>query len=378
MKKPAAIFIAIAVFILSWLFWQQSRPPPFIVSGFIEADQIRVGSQVGGRVAEVLVEEGERIALEDIVYRLEPFDLDAALAQARSEFAATNAEYERLQAGFRKEEIEQAHARWLRARAASDKAVAGPRTQEISVAKEQVKIARAGLELAEAELIRLGKLVKQSQVSEEAYDNTVRKRKAAAAELAAAEQTLSLLLEGTRKEDIAAAAADVAEAEQALALMKEGYRKEDISKAAAQMAASEARLAAIQARIDELVVRSPCNCVVEAIDLRPGDLVPANAPSVSLLDLNRLWVRTYVPEARLSKIQLGMEVPVRVDGLEDEQFMGRITFIAQGGEFTPRNIQTPEERSKQVFRAKVTLQEGKDRLRVGMAADVLFNEAKAP
>jgi HlyD family secretion protein len=378
MHKPAVIFIVVVVFILSGLLWQQSRPPVFIVSGFIEADQIRVGSQVGGRVAEVMAEEGDQVNVDAILYRIEPFDLDAALAEARSEFAATNAEFERLKNGFRKEEIEQADARWQHAQATMDRVIAGPRAQEISVAKEQVKIAKAGLELAEAELTRLGALVKKNQVSEEAHDNGIRERKAAAAEFASSVQTLSLLLEGSRKEDIAVARADVAEAEQALALMKNGYRDEDITRAAAQTAATAARLEAIQVRVDELEVKSPCNCVVEAIDLRPGDLVPANAPSVSLLDLNRLWVRTYVPEARLSKIKLGMQVPIRVDGLEDEQFMGHITFIAQGGEFTPRNIQTPEERSKQVFRVKVTLHEGRDRLRVGMATDVLFNEAKVP
>jgi membrane fusion protein YbhG len=378
MEKPAKIFIAVVVFILAMLLWQQSRPPAFIVSGFIEADQIRVGSQVGGRVAEVMVEEGDRVIAGTVLYRLELFELEAALAEAKSEFSAINADYERLKIGFRREEIDQARARWVRAQAILEKAVTGSRKQEITAAKEQVKIAQAGKELAEAELKRQAKLVKNNQVSEEAYDKAVRVRKAAVAELAVAEQTLSLMLEGTRKEDIDVARADVAEAAHAFAMSQAGYRDEDITRAAAKTAAAVARLEAIQVRIDELEVKSPCSCVVEAIDLRPGDLVPANAPAVSLLDLNRLWVRSYIPEARLSKIQLGMQVPVRVDGLEDEGFIGKITFIAQGGEFTPRNIQTPEERSKQVFRVKVTLQEGKERLRVGLAADVLFNEAEAP
>jgi HlyD family secretion protein len=378
MKKPAAIFIAVVVFILLMLLWQQSRPPAFIVSGFIEADQIRVGSQVGGRIAEVLVEEGDRVSSGTILYRIELFELDAALAEAKSEFSATNADYERMKSGFRREEVEQSRARWQRTQAILEKAVVGPRDQDITASKEQVKIAQAGRELAEAELKRQTKLVKNNQVSEEAYDKAVRVRKAAVAELAVSEQTLSLMLEGTRKEDIDVARADVAEAAYALALMQEGYRDEDITRAAAQTAAKVAKLEAIQIRVDELEVKSPCNCVVEAIDLRPGDLVPANAPAVSLLDLNRLWVRSYIPEARLSLIDLGMQVPVRVDGLEDEKFIGKVTFIAQGGEFTPRNIQTPEERSKQVFRVKVTLQEGKERLRVGLAADVLFNEAEAP
>jgi multidrug resistance efflux pump len=160
--------------------------------------------------------------------------------------------------------------------------------------------------------------------------------------------------------------------------MREGFRREEIEKTAAQVEAARANVQAYEIRIAELVVRAPCHCVVEAIELRPGDLVAANAPAVSLLDLSRLWVRSYVPEGRLNQVSLGERVPVRVDGIADERFFSRVTFISRQGEFTPRNIQTPEERSKQVFRVKLTLEEGLERLRVGMAADVLFDEAQAP
>ena len=378
MRKPVYILLGLALLVVFWLFWQQGRAPKFIVSGFIEADQIRVGSQIGGRVAEVFVEEGTRVRPGDLLFRLEPFDLEATLARASSKLAVAQAEYARLKAGYRTEEVQQAQARWERAKAILEKAVAGPRRQEIAAAREQVRIARATLALAEAEFNRLGALVKKDQVSKEAYDKVVREREAAQAGLVVAEQSLALLEEGTRKEDIAAARADFVEAEQALELMRSGYRREDIDEAAAELASAEADLAAVQARVKELDVISPCDCILETIELQPGDLVSANAPSVSLLDIDRLWVRTYIPEARLSQAPLGQIVPIRVDGLEDERFKTRITFIAQEGEFIPRNIQTPEERSKQVFRAKLMLEEGLGRLRAGMAVDVLFEEAYTP
>lgn len=378
MRKPVFFLVGFALLVVAWLFWQQGRSPGFIVSGFIEADQIRVGSQVGGRVAEVHAEEGDRVQPGDVLFRLEPFDLEARLARANSDLAVAQSEYARLRAGYRNEEVKQAQARWERARATLEKAVTGPRSQEIAVAKEQLRIARATLELTEAEFKRLEALVEKDQVSREAYDEVVRERKSAQAGLAVAEQSLALLEEGTRKEDIAAAKAEFAEAGQAFELMQKGFRKEDVEKAAAQVAAAEASLAAIQARVRELNVLSPCDCVLETIELQPGDLVPANSPSASLLDLNRLWVRTYIPEARLGEIQLGQLVPIRVDGIKDQRFRSRISFIAREGEFIPRNIQTPEERSKQVFRAKLILEEGLDRLRAGMAVDVLFAEARQP
>ena len=375
MQKRIFFLSGLAALIVIWLFWQQARAPDFIVSGFIEADQIRVGSQVGGRVAEVFAEEGDRMQQGEVLFRLEPFDLEAISAKADSNLAAAQAEYARLTAGFRPEEVQQAYARWERAGAILEKAVAGPRPQEITIAREQLRSARAASILAESEFIRLAALVTKEQVSKEAYDEAVRAREAAQAGLAAAEQSLELLEEGTRKEDIAAAKAGFAEAEQALALMRAGYRKEDVAAAAARLASAEAELAAVQARLNELDVLSPCDCILETIELEPGDLVSANAPAVSLLDSDRLWVRTYIPEARLGHLQVGRIVPVRVDGIKDELFRARISFIAREGEFVPRNIQTPEERSKQVFRTKLILQEGLDRLRAGMAVDVLFDEA---
>jgi multidrug resistance efflux pump len=118
--------------------------------------------------------------------------------------------------------------------------------------------------------------------------------------------------------------------------------------------------------------------VVEAIDLLRGDLVAAGAPTVELLDTTRLWVRAYIPQARLGGIALGQPAVILTDSWPGQRFKARLTFIASEAEFTPRNVQTPEERSKQVFRIKATLEEGLDRLRAGMAADVLLEPAAVP
>ena len=125
--------------------------------------------------------------------------------------------------------------------------------------------------------------------------------------------------------------------------------------------------------MDELTIKAPSSAVVESIDLQPGDLVGANVPAISLLDRGRLWVRAYVPENRLD-LQDGQPMWVTVDSFPGEVFDAHISFVSREGEFTPRNMQTPEERSKQVFRIKVTLINGLDRLRPGMSADVWFEK----
>lgn len=376
MRKIVVIFVLFAIAAVAWLYSRQGRESKLVVSGFIEADVIRVGSRIGGRIAEVSATEGKSVAPGETLFRIDPFDLNEQLAQAKASLAAVEAEHARLSAGFRKEEIEQARAKRDQAAATLDRLVAGPRPQEIKVAREQLNIEQAGLEMATSEFERISRLQEASQAAPKEYDEAVRARKAAQSRVAVAEHELALLEEGTRKEDIAQGRAALAETEQALHLVEQGFRSEDIAKAAAEVAAARAWVSTIQTRMKELTISSPCACVVEAIELQPGDLVGANAPTVSLLDPNRLWVRAYVPEGRLGQVRLDQTVPIEVDSLPGERLRGRVSFIAREAEFTPKNVQTPEERSKQVFRVKVTLEEGLDRVRVGMSADVRFDEAQ--
>ncbi len=375
MRKVAIVFVLGGAGIILWLYWRQAQAAPFVVSGFVEADEVRVGSRVGGRVAEVLAAEGQRVTTGQRLFTLDPFDWQERLAEAQAQLAAFQAEHDRLKTGYRVEEIAQARAKRDRAAAVLAKLTAGPRAREIEIAGERLNMAKANLDLATSEYERVKNLRAEESAAKVEYDKAVREFKHSQAEAAAAEQELALLEEGTRKEELAEAQAALNEAEAALALLERGFRAEDITEAAAHVDAAKAQVAAIETQMRELTVVSPYDCVVEAISLRPGDLVAANAPALTELDYSRLWVRTYVPESRLGDVRLGQRVPVRVDSFPDRKFMGRLTFLATEGEFTPRNIQTPEERSKQVFRAKVTLEEGTDVLRVGMGADVLFNEA---
>jgi len=374
MRRTVIAVVILAGGIVGFLAWQQTRTRPFVVSGFVEADEIRVGSRVGGRVKQVFVAEGSRVKVGDPLIEVDPFDLREQLADAKAQLAANQAEYDQLKAGYRKEEIEQARAKRDLAQAALDEAVAGPRPREIEVAKEDLNRAKADLAFATSEHERVSKLRAQAQTAPREVEEVVRNLKAAEAASAAAEQRLALLTEGTRKEAIAQARAKAADAAEALKLLEAGYRAELIAQAAAKVEAAKARAAAIEARVKELTVVSPCDCAVETVDLRPGDLVAANAPAAALLDVSRLWVRAYVPESRLGEIALDQRVPVRVDSFPNERFTGRITFIAREAEFTPRNVQTPEERSKQAFRIKVTLETGVEKARVGMAADVMLDE----
>jgi multidrug resistance efflux pump len=376
MKARVLLLLAAlaAVATAGWLI-ARPRSQPLVVSGFVEADRARVGSRVGGRVAEVLVHEGERVDPGAVLYRLEPFDLETQLARAEAEAEAARASLQQMRDGFRPEEIAQAKADRDRAAAVLARKQTGARDAERQIARERVRQAEANLEIARIERDRVLPLRAGGGVSQTELDRAERELVSADAALAIARQDLALVEEGTRAEEIAEAAAQLAQAEAVLRLREAGTRGTEVAAAEAKLRAAEAGAASIRRRVEELVVRAPSSAVVEAIDLRAGDLVSPDAPTVNLLLTESLYVRAFVPEAQLDRVSLGMRVPIELDAMRGTRVEGVVTFISSQAEFTPRNVQTPEERSKQVFRVKLSLAGAPPQVRAGMLGDVRLDEA---
>lgn len=364
----ACLFVAAAI---GTLAWSQRRDEEYFISGFIEADEMRLGSRVGGRVQTVHVEEGQRVEAGAALVTLAPFDMQERLAEAKASSAARRAALEKLRAGYRKEEIEQAAARRDRFAATLEKLTAGMRPLEVQYLADKLAVTKAEAAWAEMEHVRIKGLFDKSQAAIEELDEARRRLDVSRANFAAAQDQLDLAKEGTRREEIAEAKASLAEAEAQHALTRQGYRSEEIAEAEAMAQAAEAAVAMIERRLEELVVRAPSASVVEAIDLQPGDIVPPDAPVLTLLDASKLWVRAYVPETRLN-VKTNDPVELRVDSYPGRRFKGRLAMIARQAEFTPSNVQTPEERAKQVFRVKVHIDEGLEILRAGMSADVFL------
>ena len=368
MGKPALVFVPAVIVLVAALLYSQYRPRPLKVSGVVEADEIRVGSRVGGRVRSVQAAEGETVKAGAVLVELEPFDLREQQAQAAGNLAASEAAYRKMIEGFRPEEVAQAKARRDQLAARLAELQAGPRKEEIAAAAAQVDLAEAQLKLAELTLNRVKAAYERSAASQDEMDRATSELNVARARVTAQREALGQLQAGTRIEQVEQAKAQLAETEQAWQLYVHGYRSEEIAQAKAAVDAARAALEAINRRLEELTVRAPIDGVIEAVDLRPGDLVAANAPAIAMLDTKDLWIRAYVPEN--VPVQVGRGVRVTVDGYPGRDFLGRVSFVARQAEFTPSNVQTVEERSKQVFRIKVTVSEGLDVMRPGMVADV--------
>jgi multidrug resistance efflux pump len=337
-------------------------------SGTVEARVMKVGSRVGGRVKEVVAREGEIVKEGQPLVVLETGDLEAQKLMAQGQVDQAQAALDKLEKGARPEEIEQAKARALQATAGLQEARAGARSEEIAGARARLNAAQATLDKAQSDSERSLKLLAAQAISHAEADSAELGLKSALANRDAQKHALDELLNGVRQEEIAQAQARATEAQANAKLVTSGARVEDIRAARGVVTAAKGRLDQITTMIDELTIRAPRAGRIESLSLRPGDIIAPSSTAATVLEEDQLYVRIYVPETRLGVVHVGDEMRIRVDTWPNRSFEGKIEHIASVGEYTPRNLQTADERANQVFAVRVGLIEGRQDLRAGMAA----------
>jgi HlyD family secretion protein len=341
---------------------------PYEWSGTVEARTMSLGSRAGGRIKSVLVHEGEAVNAGQALITLEPGDYLAQLVQAQAQLVQSQANLEKLQKGARPEELAQARARSLTARAALDQAVAGSRPEEVGAAEARLAVQEVAVQKAQMDADRLHALDQSGATARVDVDNVDMELKGAVALRDALKHQLDELKNGSRRTEVVQAQAREMEQSASQRLVEAGTRVEDLKAAKAQVDGAQGRIDQIQAMIDELTISAPLPARVEALDLRPGDIIAPNATAAVLLEEKQLYVRIYVPETQLGRLKLGQAVPVSVDSFPTQTFQGVVEHINEVGEYSPRNLQTADERADQVFAARVGLRNGFDQLRAGMAA----------
>jgi HlyD family secretion protein len=341
-----------------------------IFSGTIETREIRVGSKVGGRVLEVMVVEGQEVQTGQPLVKFDIAELQTQFSQAQARVEQQRARLVRLERGARPEEKAQARAATETARATLDAVRNGPRPEEIAQARASVAAASAEVNSAEAEFKRMERLRETGDISRQDFDTAKFRFDNMRARLEAEKERLGLLLSGSRKEDIRAAEERFRQAQEAENLVLAGPRSEEIADARAQLNEAMARVEQIRVQLAEGEVTAPANSVVEVVSVRPGDLLTPNQPVARLLERDQIWVRIYVPEPQLGLVKVGQRAKIVVDTFPKEPFDGTIEQINSEGEFTPRNIQSRDERAHQVFGVKVRIDNREGKLKPGMAADV--------
>jgi len=348
-----------------WRVWDGRRPYEW--SGTVEARTIAVGSRVGGRVKSVLAKEGDRVPAGQPLVELEPGDLLAQRLMAKGQLDEARANLDKLRNGARPEELEQAKARAQTATAALEETRVGARAEEIAGATARLVSAQVALDKAKTDDGRARRLFATQSISQAELDDADTALKGALAQRDAVAQALDELKNGSRREDIAQAQARALEARASERLVKAGSRVEDIEAAQASVEAAQGRLDQIDVMIAELTIHASRPAMVESLDLRPGDILAPNATAASLVEDDQLYVRIYVPETQIGHIHPGQEVPISVDSFPDRTFRGVVEHINDVGEYSPRNLQTADERADQVFATRIGIRGGAE-LRAGMAA----------
>ncbi len=359
----------VAVFYPRWRAAGLVNKDALTVSGNIEVLQTELSFRVPGHVAERPVDEGQAVEAKQLVARLDTRELEQSLAAREADAQAAEANLRDLEAGARPQEIHQAEAAVEQASARLQALEHGSRPQEIAAAQAEVQVAQADVVRLDKDYERYQRLFGQGVISTQQYDAITAAHKAANERLAAVNEKFKLVKEGPRQEDIAQARAALRQAGEQAALVKEGPRKEAIeaAKARVQQARSAAELAKLQ--LEDATLASPIAGVVLSKNIEPGEYVSPGTPVVTVGHLKTVWLRAYVDETDLGHVKLEQDVDVSTDTFPGKIYHGKISFISQEAEFTPKSVQTEKERVKLVYRVKIDIDNPKMELKPGMPAD---------
>lgn len=292
-------------------------------SGTIECTEVNIAPQVAGIIVALIPQEGDQVRQGEIIARLDPTDYELKRNEAKAAVAVARAQLELLLAGSREEDIERARAQVIEANALAGSSSADRR--------------------------RIDSVFKTGAATQKQMDDAQAQADRTKALLAAAEQNLTKLEKGSREEEIRLAETQVAQA--------------------------ESRLNVTEKSMADCVITSSVNGVVTTRIHEEGEFVPIGAPLITVSRLEEVWLSVYVPETALGGVKIGQKARVKIDGHPDF-FGGKVTYISPTAEFTPRNVQTPDERAKLVYRVKITLANKEGIFKPGLPADGYLKEVR--
>ena len=327
---PQKILIASVMTLIAAGCAQPEPSNTLRVSGQVEATEVQVSAEVGGRILELAVNEGDRTAAGDVIARLDTRDIELQIARARADRAAAEAQVLLLLAGSRAEDIRQAEA-------------------QVDLAEAEVAAVTAELGAAEADLERFEALL-------EANAGSVKQRDDVAARV------------DVGRERERGARERVRGAREALARVRSGARPEEVEAARAAVRVVDAQIDVLEKGLQDAEVVAPVSGVVTQKLSDAGELVAPRVPLLVVTDLDNAWANVFVPEPSVPRLRLGQPATVFTDAGGDG-LPGTVTFVSPRAEFTPRNVQTADERSKLVYRIKITVDNRAGVLKQGMPVD---------
>jgi HlyD family secretion protein len=381
-----------------------------VASGSIEGEEISIVSEFGGRIVGLYVDEGDEIEAEQVLIELDTSLLDAQMAQAKAAVGAAEANLANVKAGTHPAEILAAQASLGQAiaeRSAAETAwqdslaiLADPQEIDARIVEAQASVDLAEVQIEQAEAQLAAAEVERDQYRARGsmqekwqyviYDYQVEAARAAIESAKAnhrgAEETLAAL-KALRENPLAIQSqVHLAEAQYQIAVagvsvalaeldeLKAGPTMEEIAAAEAQIAQAEAAVAALQTQVAKMTLQSPIDGSVTSRSTHSGEAALAGATLLTVANVDEVKLTVYIPEDELGRVYLGQGVEVQVDSFPGRVFTGTVSYISQQAEFTPKNVQTEEERVNMVFAVRVRLPNPDHALKPGMPADAIFTD----
>jgi HlyD family secretion protein len=404
-RIPFVLLVSFVVLTLLGLLAACSRTPtsadPLVASGFIEGTQVSIASEMSGQISEMLFDRGDAVHAGDVLLRLDDTVLQNQRLEAEAGLAAANANLARVRAGARPGEIAAARAALSKAKAERDGAaqavinaqevISKPLSldAEISAARTQVRLAKQNVEMAKATLaetqLKYKVFVEEGDGDKRTWDLQLQASQAALtqaqAEANGAQRYLNVLLasraeplelyaqlhQAQTQAQLAQTQVDLAQA--VLDGLEAGPTAEQVAVAQAQVEQAQAALRLVDAQIAQLTLTAPLDGIVTTRNNQAGEAVTAGALILTIANLDQVTLVIYVPQNRIGQVRVGQSVDVRVDSFPERMFSGQVASIAGQAEFTPRNVQTQEERVNLVFAVKVHIANPDHALKPGLPAD---------
>jgi len=351
-----------------------------VVSGNIELTEVNIAFKTAGRLIERTVDEGDAVKKGQIIARL---DRDQLMAQREREVAGLESARTQLaqsetsmawEKATLAADIEQRRADLASNEARLAELNNGARPQEKLDARAAVDSAQSELDRAKKDWDRSQTLFKDDDISAAQFDQYRNRWESAQAALKSMTEREALVLAGPRAEVIKAQQGQVERARAAVKIAEANSlemkrREEDLGTRRAEIARSTASIAMIDSQLADTIVASPVDGVVLVKAADVGEVLAPGTTVVTVGDIDHPWLRGYVNETDLGKVKLGAKAKVTTDSYPGKVYQGRVTFISSEAEFTPKQIQTEQERVKLVYRIKIEMDNPRRELKENMPAD---------
>ena len=387
MKKKFLIPIIIVFILLTlsayrWIV--TARAAGYLVlSGFVEGTEVVVRSQVAGNITEINVREGDKVNAKDRILSINSEKQEIELRSYSAELASLEIDLERAKEELKlfEEQVERNIGKAQAGLEIANQQLAdlenGYPAEDVTSARQAMELAKENLDFAKSDYDRFKALLDKEVVSTKEFEKVEQVYKAAEHEYEIRKENYEKVKRGFDVEKVEQARKNVDIARLTLDDSVSGrqqiaVKQSNIESMSKKVDSLREKIALVESRLNDFSVLSPISGIVSQKNIEVGELASPGTPLITVVNPSEKWMRVFIPATSLELIKLGDELPIRFDAFEDREFKGRVSYISEEAEFTPKNVQIKEERVKQVYEVRLDIVQDAEIVKAGMEGDAIL------